>query len=870
LGSTSARVTLKIPSKPDISAPESFVPALINNVPVNLLLDSGAAKNVANPHKLGLSVSNQSSSIPLLSAHKHAVPLKTCGIRPLSVQIGTSKYSVPFVLSPDLAKTAILGRPGLSQIQATLTFRPHFPTIHILDISSVDMIDPPILQEFADIFSDKPGHCSLISHSISTPLNQNPIVMKSYRTPLATTSTVEAELQEMLRLGVIKPSSSPWCSPILLIRKKDNSIRFCIDYRALNKVTEKDPYPLPQVDELRDQISNATVFSSLDLTKGYWQVPLNPADTHKIAFSANRGHYEWTHMPFGLTNAPATFQRLTDTVIRGLPGTLGYIDDILVFSQDRASHERTLRELFTRLRQAGLKVNRKKCLFFQKKVPFLGHHVSAKGVEVIPGNVAAIADFPVPNTRKQLERFLGIATYYQKFVKNLATIAFPLFQLKKAHPRSFAWLPVHQVAFDALKAALVSAPVLATPDPSLPFLLSTDASDVGVGATLEQDFSDGRRLIACASRVLSPVEQKRSTIDKEALAILWACDKFRPYLYGSSFRILTDHAPLKWLYATPRLKGRFAHWQLRLAEFEGLEGVDYLPGSSNTVPDALSRAPHPSSSVDVIGEGPPGAISTHPSPPFPSARLSPAEWKLLQESDPDFHPSFAMSSCGSYYLHDGQFFLPHTFRDKALHDVHLGKEGVHFGAQKTRDLIKLVASWPLLAADAKRFVAGCPHCQMGKAPRPARQGYQEIFSPMEPWHTLALDFMGPFPSSAKGNNFALLVLDVYTRQIYAFPLPDTTSDTAVQSLSKLFLQNGVPFALISDRAKCFVSKKFQAFCHIMGIKHKPTTPLRPTSNGMAERAIRTLKGLLRAWAHQTGLASADWASQLSKFTTPAD
>jgi hypothetical protein len=247
--------------------------------------------------------------------------------------------------------------------------------------------------------------------------------------------------------------------------------------------------------------------------------------------------------------------------------------------------------------------------------------------------------------------------------------------------------------------------------------------------------------------------------------------------------------------------------------------------------------------------------------------LSTPDWQLLQESDPDFSSDLVFDSKKALYLHNGKFFVPAALRPKVLHDIHMGVHGVHFGPVKTAALIRTVASWPSMDADVKRFIVSCPHCQFGKSARPARQGYQEIVTPTDPWHSLALDFMGPFPKSSHGNSFALLVLDLCTRQIYTFPLPDTTSDTTIRSLAKLFKQNGVPFALISDNAKSFVSKKFQAFCDFFGVSHKHTTPLRPTANGIAERAIRTLKGLLRAWAHQQGIASPDWDKKLALFTT---
>jgi hypothetical protein len=265
-----------------------------------------------------------------------------------------------------------------------------------------------LLLQYNHLFSTEPGHATHFEHAILTAPNQAPVVMKSYRTPLASTATVAAELDEMLRLGIIQPSDSLWNSPIVIIRKKTGDLRFCIDFRALNKITTKDPYPMPHVDDLRDQLNGARIFSSLDLTKGYWHVPMNTSDKHKTAFSANNRHWEFNYMPFGLKNAPATFQKMIMHVIRDLPGVVAYIDDILLFTRTPAEHVALLKKVFDRLEEHGLRLNRKKCSFFQTKTIFLGHTVDGTGVAITKENAAAVQLYPTPQTPKELAVFLAL------------------------------------------------------------------------------------------------------------------------------------------------------------------------------------------------------------------------------------------------------------------------------------------------------------------------------------------------------------------------------------------------------------------------------------------------------------------------------
>ena len=398
-------------------------------------------------------------------------------------------------------------------------------------------------------------------------------------------------INEMLTSGVIQESSSPWASPVVFVRKKDNTLRFCVDYRRLNAVTRKDVFPIPRIDGLLDQLKGKKVFSTLDARCGYWQIKVKEESREKTAFVTFDGLYEFKVMPFGLTNAPATFQRLMQSVLTGMSEFCSvYIDDVLVFSDSVEDHIRHLQLIFERLRKVGLKLHPLKCRFALPEVLYLGHLVSADGIRPNPEKVRAVVDFPVPTDVKKVREFLGMASYYRRFIPNFAKIANPLHTLTRQDV-SFQWTGVCQSAFDRLKKLLSSPPVLAYPDFKNMFLLHTDASGHGLGAVLKQEPEGGGppHPIAFASRSLSKPEQKYGITELEALGVVWAVRHFRAYLLGNKCRVYTDHAPVRSLLNTRHPSGKLARWSESIAELD-LE-ILYKPGRKNANADALSRSP---------------------------------------------------------------------------------------------------------------------------------------------------------------------------------------------------------------------------------------------------------------------------------------
>ena len=448
-----------------------------------------------------------------------------------------------------------------------------------------------MLEEFADVMQDEPGRTSLMEHRIEAE-GAHPVRQSPYRIPYSYRESVQAEMKEMEEKGVIEESMSEWASPMVIVRKKDGSMRLCVDFRRLNEVTHMDAYPMPRVDEMFDRLGSARYLTTLDLSRGYWQVPVAEESRALTAFVTPFGLYQFRVMPFGLNRAPATFQRLMDQVLRGLEGfSAAYIDDVVIFSASWEGHLMEVHTVLGRLRQAGLTAKPRKCQFGMQECTYLGHVVGGGVVKPHSSKVEAVVSFPVPKTKKEVRTFLGLSGYYRKFIPGYAGVAIPLTDLtRKSAPTCVRWTSECEVAFNQLKSLLCSEPVLRSPDFRKEFVLQTDASERGVGAVLAQvDDLGEEHPIAYYSRKLLPREENYSTVEKECLAIKLGVDAFRVYLLGRPFCIETDHRCLEWL---DRMKGdnaRLTRWSLALQPYQFT--VRYRAGVSNGNADALSRAP---------------------------------------------------------------------------------------------------------------------------------------------------------------------------------------------------------------------------------------------------------------------------------------
>ena len=444
------------------------------------------------------------------------------------------------------------------------------------------------------------GSVAGVEHTIDTG-DSPPIRQVPHRVPFALRHKISEMVQQMMKEGIVEESSSPWASPVVIVKKKDNSLRFCVDYHRLNAVTRKDVFPLPRIDDLLDQLAGKTVFTTLDAKRGYWQIKVDEKSKDKTAFITHEGLYEFRVMPFGLCNAPATFQRVMQRILSGMDKFCNvYIDDILIFSRNVKDHQKHLELVFERLMKFNLRLHPTKCQLARAKVEYLGHVVSSEGVTPNPEKLRAVESFPVPTNVRAVREFLGLCSYYRKFVSGFSKIATPLHQLLKADIK-FVWTEDCQHAFQRLKELLTHPPVLAYPNFDRTFVVHTDASGDGLGAVIEQEQEDGMlHPLAYASRTLTKHERKYGITELEALAVVWALKHFRVYLWGHHCTVFTDHAPVRSLLYNTKATGKLARWADVIAEFD-LE-ICYKPGRQNANADALSRSPLPLTDEDTVSD----------------------------------------------------------------------------------------------------------------------------------------------------------------------------------------------------------------------------------------------------------------------------
>ncbi|CAI7792914.1 unnamed protein product, partial [Closterium sp. NIES-53] len=717
-----------------------------------------------------------------------------------------------------------------------------------------------VLTDFQDVFpSDLPAGLPpkhSVDHRIVLRPGSEPPVRATYRMSAAEMKEVQAQLEELLEKGFIRVSSSPYAAPILFVKKKDGSLRMCIDYCALKKLTIKNRYPLPRVDELFEQLGEAKFFSKLDLRSSYHQVRVAEEDIEKTAFRTRYGHFEFLVLPFGLTNAPATFMCLMHNIFRDFLDrfVIVFIDDILIFSKSLKEHSEHLRQVLTKLHEHRLFAKESKCGFTKASIPFLSHIISHNQLSMDPTKIQVVEYWQQPTCIKDLQAFLGLANYYRKFINHFAAITSPLSNLlRKQQP--FHWGPEQEEAFTTIKHALTSSPTLVLPDPSLPYVIWTDASQVATGAILCQDQGHGLQPIAFDSRKLKPAECNYATHDREALAIVNAIKKWRYYVHMQPVTVLMDHCTLQHLKTQPHLTPRQARWMEFLEQYVPELKIEYRAGRTNPA-DVLSRPP--TSQLAVICS---------------------VTW------DPDFTNKFSKG-----YRHDN-FYLHSAPSDKAYHfdppfwykaDSHAicvpsdrklrllllrehHDQNSHFGVDKTVGAITSNFLWPNIYRDVRSYVRSCHTCQCNKARNFPPYGLlHPLEIPETPWSHVTLDFITDLPLTAAHHNAILTVVDKLTKMAHFIPTSTTATaqDVAERFFTEIVRLHGIPSVLISDRDSRFVGRFWQALFNRMGTKIRLSTAYHPQSDGQTERMNRTLEDGLRACVNAR---QNDWDTHLPEI-----
>ncbi|KAK2905603.1 hypothetical protein Q8A73_009546 [Channa argus] len=645
---------------------------------------------------------------------------------------------------------------------------------------------------------------------------------------------METYINESLAAGLIRPSSSPAGAGFFFVDKKDGGLRPCIDYRGLNLITIHNRYPLLLISSVFELLQGAKVFTKLDLRNAYHLVRIWEGDEWKTAFNTPAGHFEYLVMPFGLTNAPAVFQNLVNDVLGDMLNrfVFVYLDDILIFSTSETEHVTHVRKVLSRLYQNNLFVKAEKCVFHASSVSFLGFIVSPGRMEMDPGKVSAVRDWPVPESRKQLQRFLGFTNFYIRFIRNYSSIAAPLHKLTSCKT-SFSWSPSANQAFSRLKAAFVSAPILCLLDPSKPFIVEVDASDVGVGAVLSQRVERDSKVHPCAffSCRLSQAEQNYDVGNRELLAVKLALEEWRHWLEGAEhpFVVLTDHKNLEYLKTAKRLNPRQARWALFFNRFRFT--LAYVPGHKNTKADALSR---------TFGSPP---VQERPEFILPaSARLALTRLEIEERVSQAQTNNPTPSACP-----EGCLFVPNQLRSAVLEWSHSSRLFCHPGISRTLFVVRRRFWWPSMARDVREFVLACPFCAQTKTSRRPPFGLlHPLPIPRRPWSHISVDFVTGLPPS-QGNTVILTVVDRFSKMAHFIPLPalPTAKETAEVLVRNIFRIHGLPRDVVSDRGPQFISKFWREFFRLLGVTVSLSSGFHPQSNGQTERPNQDLETGLR-------------------------
>jgi len=719
---------------------------------------------------------------------------------------------------------------------------------HLEEAQRLELTD--LLSRHKGLFDGDEGTVGLvpgIKHQIDTG-DAVPVCNRQWRLPQSTRQTIKEQCDSMLHAGVIEPSTSPWLSPVVLVKKKGGTLRFCVDYRGLNAVTKRDTYPLPHISEMIDELGPMNIFTTLDARAAYWSVELEESDRPKTAFSDGYRLFQFRRLPFGLSTAPTTFQRTMNLVLSSVLGrhTLAYLDDVIVYSQSFSQHLRDLDETLQLLSLAGLKLNLQKCQFAATTIDFLGFTISPEGVSPNHEKVLAISKTPPPRTVREVRRFLGATGFFRKHIPGYATIASPLHLLLKKG-QAWNWGHEQQAAFSTLKEKLTSAPILRQPDFTREFELHTDASSIALGACLiQRDDLQIPHAIAYYSRKLRDPETRYPTIDLEALAVVEGVRVFDSYLYGRHFIVYTDHRPLVYVFSrktkSPRMT-RFAH-DLSFYNFT----IRYKEGPANYVPDLLSRQVAKLTITELSPEK--LAEEQGADPQLADIRRYLMDGTVPKKKLPIPLSDFEMKDGVLYrlkHLSDRicyQLVVPESLKNSALKASHLPPLASHPGVHRTFQNARSMFYWPNMLRDAHRYVESCVACQQSRG---NAQKVPMADTPLAqfPLERLSMDIMDFGPSVPV--RWALSILDQHSRYLQIVPLRRATA----AAVHRAFLDHwvtifGPPRVIQTDNGVQFTSNIFRELTKLMHATNHYTIRYHPQANGMVERTNRVVKSALTA------------------------
>lgn len=846
------------------------------------LVDSGSEVSLLPPSKPSAPLANP--SISLRAANGSAIAVYDTGHH-LSIDLGLGRtYPFEFVIAAvptpilgadflrkhglilDLRNSRLIdGCTFLSAHSSTPSARCH-PLVAHIELSDAVSRDGAQFAQVrnSDLFRSvcmplsafpsvkTPG----VSHRIIT--RGNPTFARPRRLAPDKQAALRKELDELLSQGILVPSSSPWASPIHLVHKNGGtSYRMVGCYERLNAITKPDRYPVPDIQTFADQLHGATVFSTIDLARAFTQIPLARQDQQKTAITTPLGLYHFTRLPFGLRNAAQSFQRLMDTVLRGMSRVFVYIDDILLYSPDPETHLRDITELFERLRKHGLVIRPEKCSFGRDRVRFLGLEVTAAGVRPTKEKVNDLLQMKAPRDTAECRRFIGMINFYHRFVPGLATVLRPLHDVANRSKHQFAWTEELAKAFEEAKSALAAASLLAYPLPDAVTQVVADASDKAVGAVIQQ-FQAGRWVpLAYHSKKLSPQQMRWSTGDKELFALFSAVKRFRHLLEGrTGIQLLTDHKPLTFAFTSKtRRSARFERQLGFLSEFS--TDIRHISGCDNSVSDCLSRPPSPEEDdTNFIAAVTRSCLDLHQLArdqlgcPEVADLANSASLRIERRAFPEVSGGILVDvSTGT-----DRPLIPATMQRGVFDRIH---NLSHPGARATRKLLSERFVFKGMASKSNAWSKACLRCQQAKIGRHQRTPLSRPPTPTDRFAALHVDIVGPLPE-VSGLKYIFTIVDRYTRYPEAIPIGDATSSSCAKALLEWISRFGMCTRITSDRGRQFISELWTELCRMLGIEHATSLSYMPQQNGLVERMHRQLKAALIAVLNDRS----DWPSAL--------
>ncbi|XP_055615582.1 uncharacterized protein K02A2.6-like [Toxorhynchites rutilus septentrionalis] len=828
----------------------------IGGVDVDMLIDSGADANLISnvawsklkEERVKL-ISSTKGSTRILKAYGNNDPLKILGTFVAEIEVGEKKMQAEFLvveggqrclLGDTTAKSLGILKVGLNINQVDDAPLP-FSTIK--DVKAFIHMDP----------------------------NMVPVFQPVRRLPLPLEAAVNKKLDELLRHDIIEPKIGPttWVSPLVVVGKANGEVRLCVDLRRVNEAVLREHHPMPVVDDHIARLGKGTIWSKLDIKEAFLQIELDDESKDVTTFITGRGLFRFKRMPFGLVTAPELFQKAMDEILAGCEGVAWYLDDVIIEGKDMEEHDARLSEVMFRLKSRNVALNWEKCQFRVTELDFLGHRISSKGIRPSATKMRALLSFREPQNEQELRSFLGLANYMNKFIPNLATIDQPLRKLL-AKDVKFEWSKEQGDSFNEIKSALSNVQNLGFYRLEDRTAVIVDASPYGLGALLVQfNRHNEHRVVSFASKSLTETERRYCQTEKEALAIVWAVERFQFYLLGRSFDIMTDCKALAFLFAI-RSKpcARIERWVLRLQTFD--YRVIHIAGKEN-VADSFSRlavqTPRPFDVNEeiMVQEVTMSALSSTALTwkEIQDASVSDPEIKSVLDSllkDPDNLPieyrvvTNELCQFEDVLLRGDRIVVPRSLRNRVLSAAHDG----HPGITMMKNHLRSNVWWPKMDADVENYVKGCRGCTLVAAPDPPETMSRSQL-PSYPWHTLAVDFLGPLPDGQS----LFVVIDYYSRFIEVCEMESTTANDVIRELAIMCGRFGIPSFIRADNAPQFSAEctELKEFCESTGFKIVNTIPYWPQSNGEVERQNRSILKRLRI-AQELGL---DWRKELRDY-----